>query len=486
MLLNLAVGVLLCLSPLLQGSWDLWSQTLVRLAALALGSGWLCWRILVGTVPVPDRRTLWWAGLLALLTVASAATSPLHALVWPEAFNAFAAIGLVCAAPLLTRQGREGVETSLRVTVWVLWALAFYQRYFLHENPPASALVNPNVFAGFLLMALSLAWRWHDWALAAATLWALTWTRSLGAWMGLSAALVALGWRRYPPFFWGGVLASFVAGIALYGKLQDPESAHRLLWWSAAGRMVADRPWLGWGPGAFGFLLPAYRPDATGGLGSLYAHQAWLEAAVGWGVPGAALVSAAVVGALWMGRGILRLGLLAVCLQAMGDYALLIPANLWVFAYLTGDLLPAQPELAAVPSRRKPLAIAVVLFATVLLAWAMGGVWQADRLCARAQEAAGHGDPDGARHLLQEAQDLAPGWPNPVLLRARIEEEEAARLHSPGLLKRAIWYQEAGARLNPYRPPSWRDLARLRAAAGDASGAEAAMEKGRLFVPWLK
>jgi len=478
MLLDLAVGTLLCLAPLLQGSWDLWSQTGVRLAALALGAGWLSWRIFTGAVPVPDRRTLLWAGVLAACTLAAAAASPLHALSWPDAANGLFAIALVCAAPLLTRQGRAGVETALRATVWLLWALAFYQRFFLHELPPASALINPNVFAGYLLMAVALAWRWHDWPLVAAGLWALGWTHSLGAWMSLSAALILLGWRRSAPFFWAGVFAAFCAGIALYGKLQDPESAHRLVWWGAALRMVADRPWLGWGPGAFAYLLPAYRPDAVGGLGSLYAHQAWLEIAVGWGLPAALVLLAAVASSLWSARGVVRLGLLAACLHSLGDYSLLIPANLWLFAYLLGTTLPGEPVLVSVPSRRKPLALLAALAATSALGWAMASVWQADRLTAQAQEAAANADIPTTRRLLEEARGLAPLWPNPTLLMARVAERT-----DPAL---AVKIQERATELNPYRPASWRDLAQMRAALGDKAGAEAAIADGRRYIPWLK
>src|SRR6185295_11144961 len=118
MLLDLAVGVLLCLAPLLQGSWDLWSQTLVRLLALSLAAAWLCWRIFTGAVPVPARSTWGWAAVLAAFTLAAAAFSPIHALSWPDAANGLFALALVCAAPLLTRQGREAVELALRGAVW--------------------------------------------------------------------------------------------------------------------------------------------------------------------------------------------------------------------------------------------------------------------------------------------------------------------------------------------------------------------------------
>lgn len=486
MLLTAAVALLLALSPLLQGAWDLWAQTLLRLGGLVLAAGWLAWRVFGGTVPAPPRSTLRWAAVLGALIVLAAAASPLHALAWPDAWNALAALALLCAAPLLSRRERESAEAVLHAALWLLWSLAFYQRYFLRDPAPASALVNPNVFAGALLMALPLAWRWRDYALAAACLWALAWTRSLGAWISLSAALMLMGWRRYPPFFWTGAVAALVCGIVLYGKLLDPEFGHRAVWWGAALRMLADRPALGWGPGAFAFLLPAYRADAAGGLGSLYAHQAWLEVAVGCGLPAALLALALTLRALAAGRGAVRFALCAAALQSLGDYALLVPANLWLFAYLLGLALPGEPVLIAVPSRRKAFWIGAVGAGTLLSMAAMGALWQSERRVAQAQEAAQSGDAAGARALLESARRLSPGSPHPPLLLAQLEGGAAARERTPERLRRAAALQEEGARLNPFRPASWRDLARLRAALGDEAGAQAAIDQGRKYIPWLK
>ena len=88
--------------------------------------------------------------------------------------------------------------------------------------------------------------------------------------------------------------------------------------------------------------------------------------------------------------------------------------------------------------------------------------------------------------LLEEALGLNPGSPNPPLVLARLEEAEAARTRDPARLRQAVRFQETAARLNPYRPATWRDLARLRAALGDAAGAGAAIQKGQRYIPWLK
>ena len=140
MLLALAVGLSVALPPLLLGSWDLWAQTAVRLPALALAGLWLLWRLISGTVPLPEKTQLRWAGLLAVLILASAAASPLRGLPFPETANALQALAILLAVPLLSPPERDWIERAARAAAWILFALAFYQKFFLGEGSPASAL----------------------------------------------------------------------------------------------------------------------------------------------------------------------------------------------------------------------------------------------------------------------------------------------------------------------------------------------------------
>ena len=111
----------------------------------------------------------------------------------------------------------------------------------------------------------------------------LWWTHSVGAWLGLAAALVlhrrAVGSIAY----WAGAAAGFAGLVAAYAKLQSPDVLHRWEWWAAAWRMAADAPWRGLGPGSFAYALPAY-VEARPELNSIFAHQYFLETAAerGW------------------------------------------------------------------------------------------------------------------------------------------------------------------------------------------------------------
>ena len=79
--------------------------------------------------------------------------------------------------------------------------------------------------------------------------------------------------------------------------------------------------------------------------------------------------------------------------------------------------------------------------------------------------------------MLDRARRTGPGSPYPYLLAARL-------LESGKLLESAEKAQARGAELNPFRPASWIELARIRQARGDAAGARVAMEEGRRWVPW--
>ncbi|MEK7745023.1 MAG: hypothetical protein AAB578_11630, partial [Elusimicrobiota bacterium] len=69
---------------LLRGSWDLWAQALLHTASAAGLSLWLSWRILVGYLPLPSRRSLLWTAALLALGAASASMSALHASALPD------------------------------------------------------------------------------------------------------------------------------------------------------------------------------------------------------------------------------------------------------------------------------------------------------------------------------------------------------------------------------------------------------------------
>lgn len=185
-----------------------------------------------------------------------------------------------------------------------------------------STLENPNLLAGYLLPILPLAvvamLRWPGlwrklFALTALLLGsaALVLTYSRGGWLGMVAALAAIGlllvlrsirhwpllWRRLLPLLLLAAAAALLAIavtqveplrvrlLSLFAGREDSSNNFRINVWLAALEMVQDRPWLGIGPGnnVFNLVYPLYQQPK---FNALSAYSIPLELAVEGGIPG--------------------------------------------------------------------------------------------------------------------------------------------------------------------------------------------------------
>lgn len=464
-MLPLLIGLLVAVGPLLNGSWDFWAQSLLVLVLVVGMAGWLCSRILVGYVPLPSTRTQLWALSLAALAGLSAVLSPLSAYTVPAWRVVAMALWIFPAISAVSKDSRTRIDEAIRAASWVLVLLAVYQRIQFGVDRPYASLLNQNVFAGTLLMLLPLAAQRRDWLLSFGLVLCLWWTRSVGAWLGLAAALV-LTRRAGPVGVWGGAAIGFVCLVALYAKLQTPEVADRLSWWSAAWSMVKARPLLGFGPGSFAHAVPAFEAAR---LGSLFAHQHLLETAAELGLPFTAAWLAAVVHWLRRGGPHKRFGALAVLVQSLWDYSLSIPSNLWLFSYLTGSAIPETSRGANVPARYKLPLCAAVLVAAFAVGAAVTKHWRADRLRAQAVELLYEGRRDG--RLIPRANVTPEAARQALALLDRssaiADHPDAARLSAElelmlgqdqGSLLAAAERLERAALLNPYRASTFRAL----------------------------
>lgn len=436
------VGTVVAAGLLLRGAWDLWAQTAAILALLSGITVWLCARTAAGWIPRPDKSRAKWVAALAALSALSAWLSPVAVYARPAWAACLVGLALFPLISVLDSEGRERLERFIRVAAWALVLLAVYQR--LHgQARPAATFLNQNVFAGALLLLLPVAVRAEDWALGAGLLLCLWWTKSVGAWLGLSLALLLHRRAVGPVAFWLGAVAGFVGLVAAYAKLQSPEVTHRLAWWAAAWRMSKDAPWLGLGPGAFAYALPAYSP-ARPELSSLFAHQHVLGTAAERGWPYALLWLAGLGAALRPAPASRRFGPVAALIHGLVDYALAVPGVFWLFC--------ASVALAVPPSRRSvnvPLRLRPALCAAVLAAAGAGGVsawrgWSADRLRARALVAVRAGRFEEAAAELERSEALTA-------------HPEAARMRAELILARGGGAGEAARHLrraiamDPYR-----------------------------------
>lgn len=449
------VGTVVASGLLLRGAWDLWAQSMVLLGLLAACAAWLCARVASGWLPRPDPRTLAWASALAALSALSAWASPVPAYSRPAWAAAAAGLALFPLISVLDAEGRERVERFLRAAGWVLVLLAFYQR-LQGDSRPAGTFLNQNAFAGAILLLLPVAARAGDWALAAGLLACLWWTKSVGAWLGLSVALILHRRAVGPVAFWLGSSAGFVGLVAAYAKIQSPETLHRVEWWKAAWRMAASAPWLGLGPGSYAYALPAHVP-ARPDLSTVFAHQHLLETAAErgwpylllWGVGLAVLLKPAPAGR--------RFGPAAAMIHGLVDYALSVPGVFWLFCASTALAAPDAGRSVNVPLRWRPVLCAVILAAASVSGVLVWRGWSADRLRARAVFAIGEGRLDDAAGLLAASEALSP-HPEAARFRAEIALIRGGRTgEAAAHLTRAI-------ALDPYRASNRTLLATLTGA----------------------
>lgn len=484
MLLTALVAVPAALGPLLRGSWDPWAQTLVAACVAAGGSAWLALRICLGYVPLPSPRARLWLLALAALAALSAARAPLSGEAPFELTVFLVGLGVVAATAVLSKDERGAVDQAVRAAAWVLMALAVYQRVALADDRPESALVNANAWAGTILMLLPVAADRRDWLLAAGLTLCLWWAKSVGAWMALSAALLLTARWRGEVKTWAALGGGLVCLVAVYNKFQSPEVLDRLGWWRAAAAMAMDRPWLGFGPGAFAAALPGYQGD---GLSTVYAHQWPLQTAAEYGLPFALLWFAGLWRLLFSARSYKRFGALAALLHSLWDWPLSLPGNLWLFCYLAACSVPESGEGAGVRGPRRLPAAVAVLAAGFFAVRATLGLWGADRAGAQAVFALGEGRAAQAQALAVDAATRRASDSGAPLVFAHAALARAAGGEDPALhLTRAAEAFEASLKLNPYRPRAWRELAAVYRRLGDEPRARAALARGERSCPILR
>jgi hypothetical protein len=451
------IGLLVAVGPVLRGGWDLWASSLLFLAVAGGTAAWLVSRAIIGYAPLPSKGVLLWTGALAALSLASALLSPVSAYALPAWRSLVLGLWIFPALELVSKDGRARIDQAVRAASWVLVLLAFYQKFHEGMPRPPGSFLNQNVFAGTILMLLPLAVQREDWPLSGGLVFALLWTRSAGAWLGLGAVIVLTSrpgsvWRRV------GAGIGLVCLVALVGRLGDPDTLHRWHWWVSAARLSFRRPLLGYGPGSFAYALPSAREPGAN-LNSLYAHQYFLETAAECGLPYLLIFTAGLLARLRRDDAPKRFGALAILIQSCWDYALSIPANFWLFCYLAASSTPQTSEGVEARSSRKPLWAALFAAAGWLIcSWALTR-WRADYLKARAVESYQAGA--SAEIVLSDLERAAALAPDPEAERY-IAELELSR----GRPAAAVERLERSARLDPFRASTRAALERLKLQLG--------------------
>lgn len=369
---------------------------------IGLVLGWLAWQFaaaLRSTDPASTAAIL--PHLVACVVCLALGHLALARVAQPRVFWIGILLGFIGVLGVAFDQRFGGLEATRKMILEREDAARLPAEYLarIHSGRVFGTLVYPNALAGLVLLILPPAVllagrygaRWGNpaaWTaravLGLAGLAVLVWSGSKAGWLlAMAAGLVVLFHRPMARRCKvATALTLLAAGLAAFAWLYAEKLsrgatsvAARLDYWTAAVQGAAERPWLGHGPGAFKRYYAATKaPESE--MAQL-AHNDYLQQAIDSGLPGAALYTAFIVGALgWVyarhrrqatpAIQVVWLGLATWFAQGMVEFGLYIPATSWCAFVLLGWLLaqtpfparPANPTLAgdenAVSQRSEP------------------------------------------------------------------------------------------------------------------------------------
>jgi len=330
----LLAGVVLCA---LMAGLPLVTRGGLSLLILAAGLLWLVWALRTPAGPLGAINS--WLLLLLGIAVVATGCSPVPVAAFKGLLKLLSYLGVYALMRQLLAEAPQWwnrIVAALLTGQLVSAVLAIRQLYgdtteLAHWADPNSVadgtirvygpLENPNLLAGYLIPILPIALvallRWRSWPqrlFAASSLVlgaiALFLSYSRGGWLGMLAALGALGlllvlrqtrqwpplWRRLVPLLLlVGAVAVLVVAItqveplrirvlSLVAGREDSSNNFRINVWLAAIDMIQARPWLGIGPGntAFNLVYPLYQQPK---FNALSAYSVPLELLVEGGVP---------------------------------------------------------------------------------------------------------------------------------------------------------------------------------------------------------
>ncbi len=350
-------------------------HTAVAVVALSLGAA--VWAIIAGEVDLPWETMLvipvglWGFAQLALHATVVPSMTMRASIAWAGCLAAF-----VCASQILAR--RSDRDTFLNVLMWTITGLAALSMMQAHSVPvrvfgiiPAESSVvgtmfYKNQFAGLMELGAPLAlWRVMRGRVAVggvcyAIMFAATVTSlsragtilvlcELVVFVGIMLLDRGLGARQ--ALMLAGVMLLLIAGASLVAGVNDisdrmreanPYHMREQLA-DSTFRMIAARPWTGFGLGTWRAVFPGYATLDMAVIAN-EAHNDLAQWGSEGGLPFLALVLALPLALGWRAlRSVWGLGLLAVMVHCYVDYPLREPALQFVWFGLAGAVVRTNP-----------------------------------------------------------------------------------------------------------------------------------------------
>jgi hypothetical protein len=370
---------------------------------------------------------------------------------------------------------RRRALAALSVALMAVAAASLVSQWRLASPRAAMPLGHHNLLAGFLvtlLPAALLPWRDRGWPRLLAALGGglimVAVVRS-GSFLGMAALAVEAGlallwWRRWHKLLLPCallVLALQMPRAAAIFRGEDPSTRARLVYLDAGWRGLAEKPWLGWGPGSTGWTIAAHlrpRPglnppsEVVGDLHSLPMQIFYELGTIGF-------LFTLATAAIFLRRRIAEretaadpallaaglIGMLGAATTRMGGAALSVTALPLAAAVAAGVALAARPRADGSGRRWPAMAYAAVAALALLpldVAHARYGL---------AVAAAAGGDAGAARREIEAAARWDPALPLYRARRAWLDTgagpaaAEAARAAAAGAVAVAPLWLQAGA-----------------------------------------
>lgn len=479
---------ILAASVLMRFSWDIVPQMLVHGMVL----------FLLAYAVITRLRLTAGAGMVFLLVPASAALSFIGNENWAQMRNsAWVLTDASCcalAAGMLARGARERIAELVTLIGGFLSVVVITYAVLHGGDFPVDVLINRNVAASYLILALPLAlWSAErtPGRLTAAMIFgvysaalALLWSRAAVV-VGILSVLM---WLRLNHRLTKRMMvlclvsACIFTALIMRDKMHTASFSERIVWSKAGVRMFAARPLAGVGSGNYEARYLNFRPELTRNSG--YAHNLPVQIIAETGLVG--FIVFCVL--LWFIASRLRVSAASEPLSraiacSLGgflafdllNYGFFIPAHQIAFFTLAG-IAAADPGRETNASPRFPVMTSVVLIAFIGGAGKVAfDIAHANIRAAQSRYALYANSAQDSASLVKEAIRLDRRNADYHSLAADIAMASYNSTTDRAYLPIAESHLQASARLNPYRARTWFDLYWVYRLNGDELKATAAV-----------